>query len=62
MQLVLEGLRDKQTHDVLLMEKQDLEKKIQQATICRDTFEMKAARIEEQVASKTRQEPSDFTL
>lgn len=49
--LVLEGLRDKQTHDVLLMEKRDLEKKIQQATICRDTFEMKAARIEEQVKS-----------
>ena len=56
---MLEGVRDKQMHDVLLMEKQDLEKKILQANICRDTFEMKLARIEEQVACKLCQEPSD---
>lgn len=49
--LVLEGLRDKQMRDFLLVEKQHLEKKIQQATVSRDVFEMKAARIEEQVKS-----------
>uniref|UniRef100_A0A803LI99 E3 ubiquitin protein ligase n=1 Tax=Chenopodium quinoa TaxID=63459 RepID=A0A803LI99_CHEQI len=47
--LVLEGQRSKQSHDLLLAEKQSLQKKIQQGSVSQDFFEMKAARIEDQV-------------
>ncbi|KAK9757792.1 hypothetical protein RND81_01G186100 [Saponaria officinalis] len=49
--LVLEGLRGKQTHDLLLMEKQVLQRTIQQANVSQDLFKVKAARIEDQVKS-----------
>ncbi|XP_048496318.1 E3 ubiquitin-protein ligase BRE1-like 1 isoform X2 [Beta vulgaris subsp. vulgaris] len=49
--LELEGRRSKQTHDLLLVEKQSLLKKIQQSNVSGDFFEMKAARIEDQVKS-----------
>ncbi|GMH00632.1 hypothetical protein Nepgr_002471 [Nepenthes gracilis] len=47
--LVLEGTRNIQMHDVLLVEKHNLEKKVQQASTSQGIFEMKAIRIEEQV-------------
>ncbi|KAL9228837.1 hypothetical protein vseg_004374 [Gypsophila vaccaria] len=49
--LVLEGLRGKQTRDLLLMEKQVLQRTIQQANVSRDLFKVKVARIEDQVKS-----------
>ncbi|KAL2892515.1 E3 ubiquitin-protein ligase BRE1-like 1 [Bienertia sinuspersici] len=49
--LVLEGQRSKQSHDLLLMEKQSLQKKIQHGNILREFFEMKASKIEDQVKS-----------
>ncbi|XP_074280013.1 E3 ubiquitin-protein ligase BRE1-like 1 [Silene latifolia] len=47
--LVLECLGDKQTHDSLMMEKQVLQKKIQQANVCKDALEVKAMQIDDQV-------------
>ncbi|GAB4844303.1 ubiquitin-like modifier hub1 [Ancistrocladus abbreviatus] len=47
--LVLEGAKSRQVHDVLLMEKHHLERKIQQANISQELFEAKATRIEEQM-------------
>ncbi|KAK9749189.1 hypothetical protein RND81_02G108100 [Saponaria officinalis] len=47
--LVLEGLRGKQTRDSLLAENQNLQKKIQQANVSRDLFEVKATQIEDRV-------------
>ncbi|KNA15369.1 hypothetical protein SOVF_098820 [Spinacia oleracea] len=47
--LVLEGRCSKQTHDLLLTEKQSLQKQIQQCSVSQDFFEMKATRIEDQV-------------
>lgn len=49
LQLVLEGLRAKQVHDALLMDKRTLEREIQQANLSVNFYDMKAARIEDQV-------------
>lgn len=49
--LVLEGRRSKHTHDLLLMEKQSLQMKIQQGSVSQEFVEMKVARIEDQVKS-----------
>lgn len=48
-QLFLEGVRAKQSQDALLLEKNTMEKEIRQANASLDFYEMKAARIEEQV-------------
>lgn len=48
-QLVLEGVRARQLRDSLLMDKQTMEKEIQQANISLNLFYVKAARIEDQV-------------
>ncbi|KAB5526901.1 hypothetical protein DKX38_020748 [Salix brachista] len=48
-QLVLEGVRARQHRDSLLMDKQSMEKEIQQANISLDFFDVKAARIEDQL-------------
>ncbi|XVF22818.1 hypothetical protein REPUB_Repub12eG0203600 [Reevesia pubescens] len=47
--LVLEGVRSKQLQDSLLFEKHTMEKEIQQASTSLDFYEMKAARIEDQL-------------
>ncbi|KAL9385692.1 hypothetical protein Peur_022702 [Populus x canadensis] len=47
--LVLEGVRARQMRDSLLMDKQTMEKEIQQANISLDFFDVKAARIEDQL-------------
>ncbi|XP_024032871.1 E3 ubiquitin-protein ligase BRE1-like 1 [Morus notabilis] len=47
--LVLEGLRAKQVHDALLMDKRTLEREIQQANLSVNFYDMKAARIEDQL-------------
>ncbi|KAJ6400313.1 hypothetical protein OIU84_015881 [Salix udensis] len=47
--LVLEGVRARQHRDSLLMDKQSMEKEIQQANISLDFFDVKAARIEDQL-------------
>ncbi|KHG27855.1 E3 ubiquitin-protein ligase BRE1-like 1 [Gossypium arboreum] len=47
--LVLEGLRAKQLQDTLLLEKHNMEKEIQQASTTLDFYNMKAARIEDQL-------------
>ncbi|KAI9381959.1 hypothetical protein POPTR_014G055800v4 [Populus trichocarpa] len=47
--LVLEGVRARQLRDSLLMDKQTMEKEIQQANISVDFFDVKAARIEDQL-------------
>ncbi|GMI74091.1 REDUCED DORMANCY 4, histone mono-ubiquitination 1 [Hibiscus trionum] len=47
--LVLEGLRAKQLQDTLLLEKHTMEKEIQQASASLDFYNMKAARIEDQL-------------
>ncbi|GMI80790.1 hypothetical protein HRI_001748300 [Hibiscus trionum] len=49
LQLVLEGLRAKQLQDTLLLEKHTMEKEIQQASASLDFYNMKAARIEDQL-------------
>lgn len=49
LQLVLEGLRAKQVQDALLMDKRMLERETQQANSSVNFYEMKAARIEDQV-------------
>ncbi|KAH8516624.1 hypothetical protein H0E87_004827 [Populus deltoides] len=46
--LVLEGVRARQMHGSLLMDKQIMEKEIQQANISLNLFYVKAARIEDQ--------------
>ena len=48
-QLVLEGVKAKQLQGTLLLEKHTMEKEIQQASASLDFYEMKAARIEDQV-------------
>ncbi|KAL4351665.1 hypothetical protein GQ457_06G033050 [Hibiscus cannabinus] len=47
--LFLEGVRSKQLQDTLLYEKHTMEKEIQQASASLDFYEMKAARIEDQL-------------
>ncbi|KAK8615065.1 hypothetical protein V6N13_068851 [Hibiscus sabdariffa] len=47
--LVLDGLRAKQLQDTLLLEKHTMEKEIQQASASLDFYNMKAARIEDQL-------------
>ncbi|KAK6920354.1 hypothetical protein RJ641_016258 [Dillenia turbinata] len=47
--LVLEGLRTRQLQDALLMDKETMEKDIQQANTSLDLCEMKATRIEDQL-------------
>ncbi|XP_022756963.1 E3 ubiquitin-protein ligase BRE1-like 1 isoform X2 [Durio zibethinus] len=47
--LVLEGVRSKQLHDALTFEKHTMEKEIQQASASLEFYEMKAARIEDQL-------------
>ncbi|KAK9273096.1 hypothetical protein L1049_017903 [Liquidambar formosana] len=47
--LVLEGVTARQLHDALLMDKQTMEKEIQQANASLDLYEMKSARIEDQL-------------
>ncbi|GMJ15263.1 REDUCED DORMANCY 4, histone mono-ubiquitination 1 [Hibiscus trionum] len=49
LQLVLEGLRAKQLQNTLLLEKHTMEKEIQQASASLDFYNMKAARIEDQL-------------
>lgn len=49
LQLVLEGLRAKQVQDALLMDKRMLERETQQANSSVNFYEMKVARIEDQV-------------
>lgn len=48
-QLVLEGLRAKQLQDALVMEKRTLERDIQQASSSLGYYDLKAARIDDQV-------------
>lgn len=50
MQLVLEGVRARQKQDSLLMEKRVIEQEIQQANISLNLYDVKATRIEDQVA------------
>ncbi|KDO85590.1 hypothetical protein CISIN_1g0028162mg, partial [Citrus sinensis] len=47
--LVLEGVRARQLQDALLMDKHMMESEIQQANASLNFFDMKAARIENQV-------------
>ncbi|XP_025015584.2 E3 ubiquitin-protein ligase BRE1-like 1 isoform X2 [Ricinus communis] len=47
--LVLEGLRARQLRDTLLMDKRTMEREIQQANISLDFYNVKAARIDDQV-------------
>ncbi|RDX94706.1 E3 ubiquitin-protein ligase BRE1-like 1, partial [Mucuna pruriens] len=47
--LVLEGVRARQKQDSLLMEKRVMEQEIQQANISLNLYDMKAARIEDQL-------------
>jgi len=49
-QLVLEGVRARQKQDSLLMEKRVIEQEIQQANISLNLYDVKATRIEDQVA------------
>jgi len=49
-QLVLEGVRARQKQDSLLMEKRVIEQDIQQTNTSLNLYDMKAARIEDQVA------------
>lgn len=48
-QLVLEGVRARQTGDALLMEKRMMEKTVQQTKKTIDFYEFKAGRLEDQV-------------
>ncbi|XVF26570.1 hypothetical protein REPUB_Repub14bG0028800 [Reevesia pubescens] len=48
-QLVLEGVRTKQQQNALLFEKHTMEKEIQHVSASFDFYEMKAARIEDQL-------------
>ncbi|PKI55045.1 hypothetical protein CRG98_024552 [Punica granatum] len=48
-ELVLEGVKARQIRDSLLMERQTLEKQIQQATASIDFFNMKVGRMEDQL-------------
>ena len=48
-QLLLEGVRARQLQDALFMDKRTLEREIQQANLSFNFFDMKAARIEDQV-------------
>lgn len=50
MQLVLEGVRARQKQASLVMEKRAMEREIQQANATLNFYDMKAARIEDQVA------------
>ncbi|XP_022924474.1 E3 ubiquitin-protein ligase BRE1-like 1 isoform X1 [Cucurbita moschata] len=47
--LVLEGVRARQLQEIMLIEKQTLEKEIQQANASLVLFDMKAARVEDQL-------------
>lgn len=49
LQLILEGVRARQSQEIMLIEKQTLEKEVQQANASLVLYEMKAARIEDQV-------------
>lgn len=49
LQLVLEGVRARQLQQTVFIEKQNLENEIQQANASLVLYEMKAARIEDQV-------------
>lgn len=49
MQLVLEGVRARQKQESLIMEKQAIEREIQQSIASLNFYDMKAARIDEQV-------------
>ena len=48
-QLVLEGVRARQLQDTLLMNKQTMERELQQASASLNFYDVKAARIEDQV-------------
>lgn len=50
-QLVLEGVQARQLRDALLRDKQTMEKALQQAKESVDFYDLKAARIEDQVIS-----------
>lgn len=52
-QLVSEGVRARQLLDSLLMDKQTIDKEIQQANISFDFFDVKASRVEDQVFLRT---------
>ncbi|CAK9319213.1 unnamed protein product [Citrullus colocynthis] len=47
--LILEGVRARQSQEIMLIEKQTLEKEVQQANASLVLYEMKAARIEDQL-------------
>ena len=49
LQLVLEGVRARQLHEIMLIEKQTFEKEVQQANASLVLYEMKTDRIEDQV-------------
>lgn len=49
LQLVLEGVRARQLQEIMLIEKQALENEVQQGNASLVLYEMKAARIEDQV-------------
>lgn len=49
-QLVLEGVRARQKQDSLLMEKRVIEQDMQQANTSLNLYDIKASRIEDQVA------------
>lgn len=49
LQLVLEGVRARQLQDSLIMEKRSLEREIKQAKLSLNFYDVKAARIEDQV-------------
>ena len=48
-QLVLEGVKAKQLQGALLLEKHTMEREIQQANASLDFYDMKAARVKDQV-------------
>jgi E3 ubiquitin-protein ligase BRE1 len=50
-QLVLEGVQARQLRDALLRDKQTMKKALQQAKESVDFYDLKAARIEDQVIS-----------
>lgn len=50
-QLVLEGIRARQLQDTLLMNKRTMERELQQASNSLSFYDMKSARIEDQVHS-----------
>lgn len=47
--LVLEGLRARQIHDALLMDRRTMEREVEQANASLDFYDMKAAKIEDQL-------------